>query len=417
MKNALRPLACALFLQSAAFAEPDSCARSALELAFHRVCVGVGCEFSNLIDDIGLNLCASGYSEHAITAAANMSVGLKMAIRANTLYFGNEVAPLGDRVRDWKLDNVLHLLRSTLAAFDVPDLDFAITMHDGPIAYNRSALLEVQQVMPFRRFNLSADHWHWRNWTALGKIPHFAPMTFPMRPRISDGIAWPMLYSRVGLTTFDADKKIDELLEATSFPWESRTPRLGWRGQMRTAFEDESNNVRAFLRLKHWREHGRGLLLTKVANEPSLRNMTDICPTGCPVPCQHIGMRQCARTSFVQTTRWKYILSVEGEGGYADREPRELLYGSVIVRQRRPFDATQWYAGIMRAGVHFVEVDRHFNDLEDTIAWLHTHDEEAKKIGSAGRTFAARMLRKQSLLEYAATTLRFLALFQSDTLS
>lgn len=104
---------------------------------------------------------------------------------------------------------------------------------------------------------------------------------------------------------------------------------------------------------------------------------------------------------------YKWIANVDGAVA-AYRMPAVAALGSTIVKQESPY-IEHWYREF-QPWVHYVPMARDFSDLRDVLDWLETHDEDAMRIGEAGRRFALQHLTPGPILcfwyvflhEYAA---------------
>lgn len=113
-------------------------------------------------------------------------------------------------------------------------------------------------------------------------------------------------------------------------------------------------------------------------------------------------MRMASPVALHEFGRWKYVISADGNG-WAARLPYLMCTGSVVLKQRSPF-AEYWYDHLI-PGVHYVELDPGFSDLLDTVQWLRAHDDEAKRIGEAGKELVKRLLTPDRVAAYAASVL------------
>jgi hypothetical protein len=82
-----------------------------------------------------------------------------------------------------------------------------------------------------------------------------------------------------------------------------------------------------------------------------------------------------------------------------------LLSGSCVLKVESPHRYRQWYYGDLRPWKHFIPVSEDLGDLDDIVAWMLAHDDDARAIGAAGRAVAEAM-SFQSATEDAARRLR-----------
>lgn len=56
-----------------------------------------------------------------------------------------------------------------------------------------------------------------------------------------------------------------------------------------------------------------------------------------------------------------------------------------------------WWEERAQPWVHYVPIDMARANLNSTVQWLHTHQDEARRIGAAGRELALTRLRDADL--------------------
>jgi hypothetical protein len=82
-----------------------------------------------------------------------------------------------------------------------------------------------------------------------------------------------------------------------------------------------------------------------------------------------------------------------------------LLSGACVLKAASAEDCRPWYYEDLKPWVHFVPVADDFGDLDDILAWLQAHDDDARAIGEAGRAFA-KTLTFEATVADAAERLR-----------
>ena len=68
-----------------------------------------------------------------------------------------------------------------------------------------------------------------------------------------------------------------------------------------------------------------------------------------------------------------------------------LLSGSCVLRVESGPGFRQWYYGRLKPWLHYVPVSADLSDLDDVVAWVMAHDDDARAIGEAGRALAEAM--------------------------
>ena len=100
-----------------------------------------------------------------------------------------------------------------------------------------------------------------------------------------------------------------------------------------------------------------------------------------------------------QAARFKYLVHVEGVGGWADRLRHLLLLGTPVLKQ--DMGVTEWFEPLLVAGRHYIPVSSTLSNLSRAIAWAREHDEAARRIGVEGAALAERLLSPRALLFYS----------------
>ena len=86
--------------------------------------------------------------------------------------------------------------------------------------------------------------------------------------------------------------------------------------------------------------------------------------------------------------KYRYILSIEGND-VASNLKWILSSNSVAVMPKPEFE-TWFQEGLLRPGVHYIEIAPDYSDLEEKLAWYDGHVEEAEKIVAAGHAWVRR---------------------------
>jgi Glycosyl transferase family 90 len=94
---------------------------------------------------------------------------------------------------------------------------------------------------------------------------------------------------------------------------------------------------------------------------------------------------------------YKWIANIDGAVA-AYRMPAVMALGSTVVLQESPY-YEHWYRHL-QPYVHYVPMAHDFSNLSDVLSWLKTHDNEAKRIGEAGRAFVLEHLQADSIQCY-----------------
>jgi len=105
---------------------------------------------------------------------------------------------------------------------------------------------------------------------------------------------------------------------------------------------------------------------------------------------------------YEQNSKFKYVLSVEGFGGWADRLMNLFIDSTMLVmNQDHPCD--QWFEPILKPFVHFVPFANDFSDLPAKIVWANNNPHMAEQIQAEGTILGNRYFRKNGNIAYIFT--------------
>lgn len=102
--------------------------------------------------------------------------------------------------------------------------------------------------------------------------------------------------------------------------------------------------------------------------------------------------------SFVQQSKFKYILSLPGRG-FTWYLTYALLTGSAVFIQENT--AVQWYQEEILPYVHFIPVSNDLSNLIDQIEWARMNQQKTMQIAEAGRKFALEHFSPDSIEQAA----------------
>jgi hypothetical protein len=111
-----------------------------------------------------------------------------------------------------------------------------------------------------------------------------------------------------------------------------------------------------------------------------------------------------AKDTFIslnnQSKLYRYVLSVEGYGGWTDR-----LYDliatpdMVVMNQEHPCDL--WFEPLLKPFVHYIPVAHDFRNLVGRVQWANRHLNTVLNIQSRAKLFAKKYLSKRGILDYS----------------
>lgn len=93
-------------------------------------------------------------------------------------------------------------------------------------------------------------------------------------------------------------------------------------------------------------------------------------------------------------------LDLNGSDGADFRRVAQLLTGARVLAGSVILKMTlhrTWWEERALPWVHYVPIDIDLSNLNSTVQWLHTHPEDARRIGAAGRELALSRLRDADL--------------------
>ena len=106
-----------------------------------------------------------------------------------------------------------------------------------------------------------------------------------------------------------------------------------------------------------------------------------------------------------QGARFKYVLNVEGHGGWADREYKLMLQDQLLsIVQDMP--ALPWYHLFLKPYEHYLPVDSNLANLSSTIEWAIQNDDSARQIAMKANAAIRELLHPRAIFRYAEEILR-----------
>lgn len=105
-----------------------------------------------------------------------------------------------------------------------------------------------------------------------------------------------------------------------------------------------------------------------------------------------------------QSDTFRYVISIEGFAGWADRL-EELLAGNMIVfNQEHPCD--QWFEPLLTPYRDFIPVANDLSNLPGRILWANSHPNYLQRVYRSAKTFARQYLQREGILDYSITMLQ-----------
>ena len=82
-----------------------------------------------------------------------------------------------------------------------------------------------------------------------------------------------------------------------------------------------------------------------------------------------------------QQAGFRYVLNVEGHGGWADRLYQLLLSPMLVIAQDLP--SRLWYEGVLTPGVTHLAVDSNLRNVSEAVRWANAHPAEVRAMVAA----------------------------------
>jgi hypothetical protein len=89
-----------------------------------------------------------------------------------------------------------------------------------------------------------------------------------------------------------------------------------------------------------------------------------------------------------EVLKCKYQIDIDGNSNSWPGLFQKLLTGNPVLKVASPYGYRQWYYDRLDPWHNFVPVASDRSDLVEKILWLRSHDDEARRIGEAGKQLA-----------------------------
>ena len=88
-----------------------------------------------------------------------------------------------------------------------------------------------------------------------------------------------------------------------------------------------------------------------------------------------------------QQAGFRYVLNIEGHGGWADRLYQLLLSPMLVIAQDLP--SRLWYEGVLSPGVTHLAVDSNLRNLSEAVRWANAHRQVLAMVAAANEAMEA----------------------------
>jgi hypothetical protein len=283
------------------------------------------------------------------------------------------------------------------------------------------ALRTAKPVLPDFHFRLCGDdfcHGYWE-----GKpIPIFTMVSCSDAPTIP-AVQWNTLEQR------DPDLSVWQqslsqhrrLRDSHARRWSCRKDKAVWRGSLNDPFaynlQWTSNQTvrRVKIDASNWHQAGRAALAYQrcVTGRALIDTRIKLLRTR----LQFVD-RQCIAASSTDKPShltFRYIVHVEGNGGWADRLRHLLLSGALVLKQ--DMGVHEWFEPLLKPWVHFVPVSSTLHNLSNAVHWARANDALAQAIAARVAALIEDALSEAGIVYYQSELFRQFAELSKATRS
>lgn len=268
-------------------------------------------------------------------------------------------------------DQIISHLRKLNEIIPLPNIDFLLTAHDGPMFLSSDFVLD--QLEGGSVFHTIKD-------------PQVVAPIFSITKngRKNNFIVIPDMFA---LNGFEPGKSL-VLAGNELYSWESKLDILFSRGS------DIGVND-----LSSWINHPRTKLISLSLQYPEL---IDARYTSLYSTChKQFALQQGLMGSYVSIKdhpRFKYLICVDAHFATTPRLPLFLHTNSVVFKSSTP--SILWFFKALQPYKHFIPVEEDLSDLLYQINWAKTHDSECREISKNARHLASEVLTHESIYLY-----------------
>jgi hypothetical protein len=170
---------------------------------------------------------------------------------------------------------------------------------------------------------------------------------------------------------------------AHEIEWQDRAAVAYWRGSTTGIPIDAAIGWRSLPRIR--------LCEIAAANAELIdAGITNVSQISDPDASNDLKIRNLMRPRVNPTNylNYRYQIDIDGNSNAWEGLFLRLLTGSPVLKVASPCGFKQWYYDRLMPWVNFVPVKTDMSDLIEKVTWLRDHDEDARKIGAAGRALA-----------------------------
>lgn len=213
-------------------------------------------------------------------------------------------------------------------------------------------------------------------------------------------------YQRDGLLEYWDLKWWNLLTNCNKTHWKNKLDKAIFRGAFSpySSFDQEGKSIPTAINSKNWNSTGRSFLhLLGLNNTDTLDiNVLDygLYPNIFKGSMFENVTAQNDKKLFLldQIDNYRYILSVEGWCGWADRLKYLLHAGAVIMKQET--NCGEYYEFFIKPWEHYIPIATNYRDLVEKVEWARKNQKKVKEIAKNGQKLAQELLNIEGIKCY-----------------
>lgn len=197
----------------------------------------------------------------------------------------------------------------------------------------------------------------------------------------------------MGCGTKDVDRRIAGILGRQPESFAERKGTAVFRGGIRTCSFPPEHNAMLDWHFVEFNEFYKGAPCGRRQLELIGQDRPDV------VDFKDTDSTNCKLSMAEQENLFKYIISAEGHGGWADRLYELLLYDVGLIVQQHP--CKEWYEEMFFPWQHFIPVANNFSNLLGRIEWAEHHPHAVEDMARSRIARAKHVLSKEGIITFS----------------
>jgi hypothetical protein len=208
-------------------------------------------------------------------------------------------------------------------------------------------------------------------------------------------MSFPMFGAHGRWNIADIDDKIAKILNQHSRPFAERKGAAVFRGGLRgCSFPPEHDDM------QHWNWVHGAFYKGASCGRHKLQAIGHRHPELVDFANTDNGSDRLDRLSMEeQEDMFKYVISAEGWGGWADRLSELMFYNMGLIVQEHP--CREWFEEMFFPFQHYIPVANDFSNLLGRISWAEHHPHAIKNMIRSKITQAERVLSRQGIITFS----------------